>query len=64
MFFTFVILTCCVFGRTIVDVNIPKESEVNLKLQNIMMLLRKCCNHPYLIEYPIDPVTQEFKVNI
>lgn len=51
------------FGRTVVEVNIPVESEVNLKLQNIMMLLRKCCNHPYLIEYPIDPVTQEFKVN-
>lgn len=64
MFFTFVILTCYVFGRTIVDVNIPKESEVNLKLQNILMLFCKCCNHPYLIEYPIDPVTQEFKVNI
>ncbi|XP_062958409.1 lymphoid-specific helicase isoform X4 [Cynocephalus volans] len=49
--------------RTIVEVNIPVESEINLKLQNIMMLLRKCCNHPYLIEYPIDPVTQEFKID-
>ncbi|XP_036078505.1 lymphoid-specific helicase isoform X4 [Rousettus aegyptiacus] len=49
--------------RAIVEVNIPLESEVDLKLQNIMMLLRKCCNHPYLIEYPIDLVTQEFKVD-
>ncbi|XP_036120535.1 lymphoid-specific helicase isoform X4 [Molossus molossus] len=49
--------------RPVVEVNIPVESEVNLKLQNIMMLLRKCCNHPYLIEYPIDPGTQEFKVD-
>uniref|UniRef100_E1BCV0 Proliferation-associated SNF2-like protein n=1 Tax=Bos taurus TaxID=9913 RepID=E1BCV0_BOVIN len=49
--------------RTIVETSVPIESEVNLKLQNIMMLLRKCCNHPYLIEYPIDPVTQEFKVD-
>nr|XP_014337493.1 PREDICTED: lymphoid-specific helicase isoform X3 [Bos mutus] len=49
--------------RTIVETGVPIESEVNLKLQNIMMLLRKCCNHPYLIEYPIDPVTQEFKVD-
>ncbi|XP_054585205.1 lymphoid-specific helicase isoform X3 [Eptesicus fuscus] len=49
--------------RAVVEVNIPVESEVDLKLQNIMMLLRKCCNHPYLIEYPIDPVTQEFKVD-
>ncbi|XP_014443025.1 lymphoid-specific helicase [Tupaia chinensis] len=50
-------------GRTVVEMNTPVESEVNLKLQNIMMLLRKCCNHPYLIEYPIDPVTQEFKID-
>ncbi|XP_004607407.1 lymphoid-specific helicase isoform X1 [Sorex araneus] len=49
--------------RTVVEANTPLESEVNLKLQNIMMLLRKCCNHPYLIEYPIDPVTQEFKID-
>uniref|UniRef100_A0A8C5JXA7 Proliferation-associated SNF2-like protein n=1 Tax=Jaculus jaculus TaxID=51337 RepID=A0A8C5JXA7_JACJA len=49
--------------RSVVEVNIPAEAEVNLKLQNIMMLLRKCCNHPYLIEYPIDPATQEFKVD-
>uniref|UniRef100_A0A8C0MWD4 Helicase, lymphoid specific n=1 Tax=Canis lupus familiaris TaxID=9615 RepID=A0A8C0MWD4_CANLF len=49
--------------RAVVETNIPVESEVNLKLQNIMMLLRKCCNHPYLIEYPIDPVTQEFKMH-
>ncbi|XP_049989534.1 lymphocyte-specific helicase, partial [Alexandromys fortis] len=48
--------------RSIVADNTPIESEVNLKLQNIMMLLRKCCNHPYMIEYPIDPVTQEFKI--
>uniref|UniRef100_A0A673TIJ1 Helicase, lymphoid specific n=1 Tax=Suricata suricatta TaxID=37032 RepID=A0A673TIJ1_SURSU len=49
--------------RAVMETNIPLESEVNLKLQNIMMLLRKCCNHPYLIEYPIDPVTQEFKID-
>lgn len=49
--------------RTVVEGNIPIESEVNLKLRNIMMLLRKCCNHPYMIEYPIDPVTQEFKID-
>ncbi|KAK2498133.1 hypothetical protein MC885_010527 [Smutsia gigantea] len=49
--------------RAVVEMTIPIESEVNLKLQNIMMLLRKCCNHPYLIEYPIDPVTQEFKID-
>uniref|UniRef100_A0A8D2NXG4 Proliferation-associated SNF2-like protein n=1 Tax=Zosterops lateralis melanops TaxID=1220523 RepID=A0A8D2NXG4_ZOSLA len=49
--------------RPVVEVGIPMDSEVNLKLQNIMMLLRKCCNHPYLIEYPLDPATQQFKVD-
>ncbi|KAJ7324465.1 hypothetical protein JRQ81_017485 [Phrynocephalus forsythii] len=49
--------------RPVVELNMPLNSEVNLKLQNIMMLLRKCCNHAYLIEYPLDPVTQQFKVD-
>lgn len=49
--------------RPVIEMTIPMDSEVNLKLQNIMMLLRKCCNHPYLIEYPLDPATQEFKVD-
>ncbi|KFP23593.1 Lymphoid-specific helicase, partial [Colius striatus] len=49
--------------RPVVEVSIPMDSEVNLKLQNIMMLLRKCCNHPYLIEYPLDPATQQFKID-
>ncbi|KAF3817949.1 hypothetical protein GH733_014821, partial [Mirounga leonina] len=43
--------------------NTPVQSEVNLKVQNIMMLLHKCCNHPYLTEYPIDQITQEFKID-
>lgn len=40
----------------------PLDSQINLKLQNILMVLKRCCNHPYLIEYPLDPATQEFKV--
>ncbi|XP_077677249.1 lymphoid-specific helicase isoform X4 [Eretmochelys imbricata] len=47
--------------RPVIEMTIPTDSEINLKLQNIMMLLRKCCNHPYLIEYPLDPATQQFK---
>ncbi|XP_069466693.1 lymphoid-specific helicase [Ambystoma mexicanum] len=49
--------------RPVLDVHLPWNSEINLKMQNIMMLLRKCCNHPYLIEYPLDPATQDFKVD-
>ena len=39
------------------------KSMVSIRLQNIMMQLRKCCNHPYLLEYPLDPETQEVIVN-
>ncbi|XP_056386301.1 lymphoid-specific helicase isoform X2 [Hyla sarda] len=49
--------------RTALDLAVPLDAEVNLKMRNIMMLLRKCCNHPYLIEYPLDPLTQEFKID-
>ncbi|XP_048361095.1 lymphoid-specific helicase [Sphaerodactylus townsendi] len=49
--------------RPMVEMNQPLDSEINLKMQNIMMVLRKCCNHPYLIEYPLDPATQQFKVD-
>ncbi len=46
----------------VVDVSMPVDAQVNLKLQNILMLLKRCCNHAYLIEYPLDPATGEFKV--
>lgn len=48
---------------TVVDVQAPLDAQINLKLQNILMLLKKCCNHPYLVEYPLDPATQEFKID-
>ncbi|TSK22805.1 Lymphoid-specific helicase [Bagarius yarrelli] len=47
----------------LVDVQMPADAQVNLKLQNILMLLKRCCNHPYLIEYPLVPGTQEFKID-
>lgn len=46
----------------VLDVQSPLNAQINLKLQNILMLLKRCCNHPYLVEYPLDPATQEFKV--
>ena len=27
-----------------------KKSILNIRLVNVMMMLRKCCNHPYLLE--------------
>ncbi|XP_041646197.1 lymphoid-specific helicase [Cheilinus undulatus] len=47
----------------VLDVQCPLDAQINLKLQNILMLLKRCCNHPYLVEYPLDPATQEFKID-
>eukprot|EP00048_Salpingoeca_helianthica_P011740 m.169531 g.169531 ORF g.169531 m.169531 type:complete len:792 (-) comp15271_c0_seq32:998-3373(-) len=30
-------------------------ADVHVRLQNILMQLRKVCNHPYLVEYPLTP---------
>ncbi|XP_041482494.1 lymphoid-specific helicase-like isoform X1 [Lytechinus variegatus] len=40
-----------------------ESSVVNIKLQNVMMQLRKCCNHPYLLEYPLIEATGEYRVD-
>uniref|UniRef100_A0A671WLY9 Proliferation-associated SNF2-like protein n=1 Tax=Sparus aurata TaxID=8175 RepID=A0A671WLY9_SPAAU len=45
------------------NIQSPLDTHINLKLQNILMLLKRCCNHPYLVEYPLDPATQEFKID-
>lgn len=29
----------------------------NLRLQNVVMQLRKVCSHPFLFDWPIDPLT-------
>ncbi|XP_060781851.1 lymphoid-specific helicase [Neoarius graeffei] len=47
----------------LVDIQMPIDAQINLKLQNILMLLKRCCNHPYLIEYPLIPGTLEFKID-
>lgn len=46
----------------VLPVHSPLDAQINMKLQNILMLLKRCCNHPYLVEYPLDPATQDFKV--
>ncbi|EPQ53069.1 hypothetical protein GLOTRDRAFT_117172 [Gloeophyllum trabeum ATCC 11539] len=35
----------------------------NLRLQNIIMQLRKACSHPYLFDWPLDPRTHAPLVN-
>lgn len=32
---------------------VPTKSVVTIRMQNIMMQLRKYCKHPYLLEYPL-----------
>nr|KAI8763669.1 lymphocyte-specific helicase isoform X2 [Biomphalaria glabrata] len=41
---------------------VPK-SQVNVKMCSVMMQLRKCCNHPYLLEHPIDATTGNLVLN-
>uniref|UniRef100_A0A4W4EA83 Proliferation-associated SNF2-like protein n=1 Tax=Electrophorus electricus TaxID=8005 RepID=A0A4W4EA83_ELEEL len=43
--------------------SMPLDAQISLKLQNILMLLKRCCNHAYLIEYPLIPGTAEFKID-
>ncbi|KAM4599991.1 lymphoid-specific helicase [Fundulus diaphanus] len=47
----------------VLDISAPLDAEITLKLQNVLMLLKRCCNHPYLVEYPLDPATQQFKID-
>lgn len=34
-----------------------------MKLQNAVMQLRKVCSHPFLFDWPVDPVTQQAVLN-
>ena len=45
------------------NLKMPETSVVNIKLQNVVMQLRKCCNHPYLLEYPLLETTGEYRVD-
>ena len=37
--------------------NLADSSGKQMRLNNVLMQLRKCCNHPYLFEWPVDPAT-------
>ena len=39
-----------------------RKSATNIKLTNVWMMLRKCCNHPYLLEFPMTP-EGEFRID-
>eukprot|EP01139_Manchomonas_bermudensis_P015775 Amastigsp_a510994_13.p1 type:complete len:724 gc:universal Amastigsp_a510994_13:125-2296(+) len=38
------------------------SASKSLKLQNLVVQLRKCCNHPYLFDYPLEP-NGEFRID-
>ncbi|KAF9957033.1 hypothetical protein BGZ72_002225 [Mortierella alpina] len=40
-----------------VDLRKATKSVTNMKLMNMVMQLRKVCNHPFLFDWPIDPKT-------
>lgn len=40
-----------------IDVKRATKSISNMKLMNVVMQLRKVCNHPFLFEWPIDKAT-------
>ncbi|XP_025081604.1 lymphocyte-specific helicase-like isoform X1 [Pomacea canaliculata] len=40
-----------------------KVSQLSIKLRNVMMQLRKCCSHPFLLEHPLDPKTGELSLD-
>ena len=35
----------------------PVKQVNNMRLQNVVMQLRKVCSHPFLFDWPIDPET-------
>ncbi|CAO3575067.1 unnamed protein product [Mortierella alpina] len=40
-----------------VDLRKATKSVTNMKLMNMVMQLRKVCNHPFLFDWPVDPKT-------
>ncbi|KAI8605478.1 SNF2 family N-terminal domain-containing protein [Dissophora ornata] len=40
-----------------VDIRKASKSITNMKLMNVVMQLRKVCNHPFLFDWPLDPKT-------
>merc|ERR1712216_697825 len=38
----------------IISKNLTVAGSKQVRLQNILMQMRKCCNHPYLFDWPLD----------
>ena len=44
-------------------VSTPETCERNVKVNSILTQLRKACMHPYLLEYPLDVETQDYRID-
>ena len=40
-------------GHSASNKAVQAVAEINVSMQNVLMQLRKCCNHPYLLKYPL-----------
>jgi len=40
--------------RDLVNKQLQDSAGKTMRMQNVLMQLRKCCNHPYLFEWPVD----------
>ena len=41
----------------------PTTSVVHITVRNVLAMLRRCCNHPYLIEYPLRQADGHLRVD-
>jgi len=49
--------------KDLIDKKLKDSNGKAMNMQNVLMQLRKCCNHPYLFEWPIDPHTGQETVD-
>jgi len=45
--------------QDLLEKNLNDSSGKPMRLNNVLMQLRKCCNHPYLFEWPLDASGEE-----
>ena len=45
--------------QSILEQQMSDSSGKQIRLQNVLMQLRKCCNHPYLFDWPLDGAGRE-----
>lgn len=42
---------------------VPETSWKRIKVRNFLMLFKKICNHPYLMDYPYIEGTNELRID-